>query len=158
MKLLQFASSPKSSPTSPLASLLQPLQRSLQITVLFFIILMASPLLLAEDEKATDDVVYVPLKPAIITNYQSKRLSYVKADITLQVRGNPTAEAIDRHLPSIRHNLVMLFSRQEEGNLATKDGKTKLKEDSLTQVISALEAEGEPTDIDAILFTSFIVE
>jgi len=150
MKLLQSDLSLQSS--------LQPVQRSLQIIVLFFITMIASPLLLAEDEESSDDVLYVPLKPAIITNYQSKRLSYVKADITLQVRGNPTAEAIDRHLPSIRHNLVMLFSRQEEDNLATMEGKTKLKEDSLTEVVSALEAEGEPTDIDAILFTSFIVE
>jgi len=139
-----------------LQSVLPP--KSLHLVVLFLITMIASPLLLAEDGEGSDDVLYVPLQPAIITNYQSKRLSYVKADITLQVRGNPTAEAIDRHLPSIRHNLVMLFSRQEEDNLATMEGKTKLKEDSLTEVISALEAEGEATDIDAILFTSFIVE
>ena len=132
--------------------------QSLHIVIWFIVTLIASPLLLAEDDEGSDDVIYVPLQPAIITNYQSKRLSYVKADLSLQVRGNSTAEAIDRHLPSIRHNLVMLFSRQDEGALATMEGKSKLKDDALAAVISALEAEGEPTSIEAILFTSFIVE
>ena len=129
-------------------------------TALFFITLLTTPLLLhaEEGEDGASAVQYVPLKPAIITNYQSKKLSYIKAEITLQVTGNPTVEAIDRHRPYIRHNLVMLFSRQEEASLTSPDGKAQLKEDALAAVISALDSENEPTDIEAILFTSFIVE
>jgi len=124
---------------------------------LFFIYMLTSPLVHAEDGDG-GGVQYVPLKPAIVTNYQSKKLSYIKAEITLQVTGNATAEAIDRHLPYIRHNLVMLFSRQEEATLSSAEGKIQLKEDALAAVISVLDSESEPTDIEAILFTSFIVE
>jgi flagellar FliL protein len=125
----------------------------------FFIYIFATSLLHAEDgEEGLGNVQYIPLKPAIITNYQSKKLSYIKVEITLQVTGNETAEAIDRHLPYIRHNLVMLFSRQEEGTLASAEGKSRLKEDALAAVISVLDSENEPTEIEAILFTSFIVE
>ena len=125
----------------------------------FFIYMFATSQLHAEEvEEGSRGVQYVPLKPAIITNYQSKKLSYIKAEITLQVTSNATAEAIDRHLPYIRHNLVMLFSRQEESTLASAEGKSRLKEDALAAVISALDSENEPTDIEAILFTSFIVE
>ena len=128
-------------------------------TTLLFIFLLTTPLLHAEEgEDGAGGVQYVPLKPAIITNYQSKKLSYIKAEITLQVTGNPTVEAIDRHRPYIRHNLVMLFSRQEEASLTSADGKARLKEDALAAVVSALDSENEPTDIEAILFTSFIVE
>ena len=132
---------------------------TLRIFICFFITLMASAQLIAEDDDSSgSSVQYVALKPAIITNYLSKRLSYIKAEITLQVSGKATADAIDRHLPFIRHNLVMLFSRQEEADLATNEGKLKLKADALAEVVSVLESEGESTDIDAILFTSFIVE
>ncbi len=125
----------------------------------FFICMFATSLLHAEEgEEGSSNVQYVPLKPAIVTNYQSKKLSYIKADITLQVTSNATAEAIDRHLPYIRHNLVMLFSRQEEATLASTEGKTRLKADALAAVISVLDSENESTDIEAILFTSFIVE
>lgn len=127
--------------------------------VLSLIYMFATSQLHAEEgDEGLGSVQYVPLKPAIITNYQSKKLSYIKAEITLQVTGNSTAEAIDRHLPHIRHNLVMLFSRQEEATLSSSDGKAQLKEDALTAVVSVLDSENEPTDIEAILFTSFIVE
>ncbi len=128
----------------------------LHITLLL-VYMLTSPLLHAEDGD-NGGVQYVPLIPAIVTNYQSKKLSYIKVEITLQVTGNATAEAIDRHLPYIRHNLVMLFSRQEEATLSSAEGKTQLKEDALAEVVSVLDSESEPTDIEAILFTSFIVE
>ena len=42
----------------------------------------------AEDEEATapnEEVIYVELKPAFVTNYQSHKMGYLKADVTLQV-------------------------------------------------------------------------
>lgn len=115
----------------------------------------------AEGEAATApkaEVVYVELEPAFIANYQSAKLKYVKADITLKVRGSATAAAIDRHKPSIRHNIVMLLSRQDEASVASPEGKQKLKLEALAEVVKALESEQEPNDIEEILFTSFIVE
>ena len=132
--------------------------KPLHLAFFLFYIFATSPLHAEDVEEGSGSVQYVPLKPAIITNYQSKKLSYIKAEITLQVTGNATAAAIDRHLPYIRHNLVMLFSRQEEATLASAEGKTRLKEDALAAVISVLDSESEATDIEAILFTSFIVE
>ena len=131
----------------------------LSIFICLILTFITSPQLLAEGEDSSgSNVQYIPLKPAIITNYQSKRLSYIKAEITLQVTGEATATAIDRHLPYIRHNLVMLFSRQVEADLATSEGKLKLRTDALAEVVSVLKSEDEASDIDAILFTSFIVE
>ncbi|PCJ46967.1 MAG: flagellar basal body rod protein [Moraxellaceae bacterium] len=126
-------------------------------TTLFLTIILSSTAI-AESGEDGDGVQYIPLSPAIITNYQSPQLRYVKAEITLQVSGTPTAQAIERHLPYIRHNLVMLFSRQEEENLSTPEGKSQLKEDSLEAIVATLESEGEPAEVEAILFTSFIVE
>ena len=114
----------------------------------------------AEEETAESgpETLYVELKPAFVTNYLSPKMGYIKADVTLKVSGGATVEAIERHQPAIRHNLVMLFSRQEEAALGTVEGKQALKETALQEVISALQQEGEPSDITDILFTSFIVD
>jgi flagellar FliL protein len=114
----------------------------------------------AEEETAApvEEVIYVELKPSFVTNYQSRKMGYLKADVTLKVKGGQTAEAIDRHKPFIRHNLVMLFSKQTEDALNTMEGKQLLKENALTEVITALETEGEPAEVQDILFTSFIVD
>lgn len=127
--------------------------------------LLISPAAHAEDEEAEGDegapaadVQYVPLKPSFITNYQDNRLRYFKTDVTVIARGNATAEAISRHLPHIRHNLVMLFSSQSAEALNSLEGKQKLQEDAASQVAAVLNEENESSDVAGILFTSFIVE
>ncbi|MAR91418.1 MAG: flagellar basal body-associated FliL family protein [Pseudomonadota bacterium] len=122
--------------------------------------ILAPPLALGEEETAVpgNDTVYVELKPSFVTNYQARRMGYLKADVTLQVKGEQTAEAVSRHRQSIRHQLVMLFSRQQQDSLNTLEGKQMLKEAALTEVVQALEVEGEPAQVEDILFTSFIVD
>ena len=126
------------------------------------VLLIASMLIAtahAEDEAAPSaEVIYVELKPAFVTNYQSRKMGYLKADVTLKVKGGQTAEAVDRHKPAIRHHLVMLFSSQTMEALNSMEGKEMLKETALSEVVSALQEEGEPAEVQDILFTSFIVD
>lgn len=113
----------------------------------------------AEESAApSNDVIYVELKPAFVTNYQARKMGYLKADVTLKVKGGQTAEAVDRHKPAIRHHLVMLFSSQTMEALNSMEGKEMLKETALSEVVSALQEEGEPAEVEDILFTSFIVD
>lgn len=124
---------------------------------------MAMPLgVQAEEEEGEGgpaaEVIYVPLKPAFVTNYKANKLRYFKTEVSIQVRGSATAEAIDRHKLYIRHNLVMLFSSQDQTTLNSNEGKQKLQEDALNQVVAVLNEESEPSDVEGILFTSFIVE
>lgn len=140
------------------------LVQSLRSICLLLIALAFYPLTAGAEEEAADgeaplaEVHYVPLKPAFVTNYQAAKLRYFKADVTVKVRGTTTAEAIDRHLPYIRHNLVMLFSSQSGDALNSIEGKHKLQEDAMNQVIAVLNEENEASDVEDILFTSFIVE
>jgi flagellar FliL protein len=110
------------------------------------------------DAPAADPVAYVELSPAFVANFQSTRIRYLKTDVTLKVKGAATADAISRHQPFIRNNLVMLFSRQSEESLNSPEGRQQLKEEALLEVVSALQSESEPTDVQEVLFTSFILD
>jgi len=137
--------------------------RLLQYTLFLTICLLSAFTAWAEDTEGTEKiqeakVEYVDLKPSIIANYVAPTLHYLKADLTLQVRGAETVKAIERQRPHIIHNLVMLFSRQDHETVSSSEGRDRLKQESLAEVIQALEAEDEPADIEAVLFTSFIVE
>lgn len=115
----------------------------------------------AEDEDGEDvkaETHYIPLKPSFVTNYQARKLRYFKTDVSIVATSSATVEAIQRHQLYIRHNLVMLFSSQDETTLNSQEGKQKLQEDALNQVVSVLNEENEPSDVSSILFTSFIVE
>ena len=123
------------------------------------LLLASTPAMAEEEGEGIDDSIqYVPIKPSFVTNYMSNKLRYFKADVTVKVRGTQTAEAIDRHIPYIRHNLVMLFSGQDEASLSSIEGKQKLQADALHQVVAVLDEESEPKEVEGILFTSFIVE
>lgn len=122
---------------------------------------LASPVRAASGETKEADpegITYVELAPAFVTNFVAPKIRYLKADVTLKVKGTATADAVNRHVPFIRNNLVMLFSRQEEDALNSPEGRQHLKEEALQEVINALQAESEPTDVQEVLFTSFIVD
>ena len=126
--------------------------------VLLFSVLFATAAQAEGEAESGTSVVYVELSPSFVTNYQSNKMGYLKADVTLKVKGDQTAEAVDRHIPAIRHHLVMLFSSQTMEALNSMEGKEQLKETALSEVVSALQEEGEPAEVEDILFTSFIVD
>lgn len=125
-------------------------------------VLAFAPVALAEEAEAPvkgeANVEYVELSPSFVTNFQSAKIRYLKADVTLKVKGDATAQAINRNQPLIRNNLVMLFSRQTEEDLNSPEGRQHLKDEALQEVLNALQSENEPTDVQEVLFTSFIVD
>lgn len=107
---------------------------------------------------AGSQIQYVEITPSFVANYQAPKLRYVRADITVIATNTLAAEAIGRHQPLIRHHLIMLLSRQTEENLVTPEGRSQLKQDAIQEIIKVLESEQESTEVQDLLFTSFIVE
>ena len=112
----------------------------------------------AEDPAPSQPVQYVELSPSFVANYQANKIRYLKADVTLKIQDGATVDAVKRHQPYIRNNLVMLFSRQSEESLHSPEGRQHLKDEALQEVINAQQAESEPTDVQEVLFTSCIVD
>ena len=83
-------------------------------------------------------VQYVELGPPFVTNYDGGgRLKYLKTRVSVRVQA-AGAEAVRRHLPYLRNQLVMLFSRQLEENLTSTRGKEQLQREALQAVREAL--------------------
>lgn len=127
------------------------------LSILPMLAVISLPAQAKEEAPAAPQVAYVELAPSFVTNYQSAKIRYLKADVTLKVEGS-TVEAVKRHQPLIRNNLVMLFSRQSEQALQSPEGRQHLKEEARQEVINALQSENEPVDVQEVLFTSFIVD
>ncbi|PCJ14690.1 MAG: hypothetical protein COB04_14690 [Gammaproteobacteria bacterium] len=105
------------------------------------------------------DNLYVDLYPAFIVNYGGKgRLRFFKTDVTVHLNAESSPDMVEDHLPFIRNNLVLLFSRQTEEALMTREGKEKLRQDALETVQSLLKSELGNETIDNLLFTSFIIQ
>jgi flagellar FliL protein len=61
--------------------------------------------------------------------------------------------------PVIRNDLLMLFGTQDAAQLATREGKEKLRDESLALVRKIVKAEnGKPDTVDNVFFTSFVMQ
>jgi flagellar FliL protein len=59
----------------------------------------------------------------------------------------------------VKNDLLMLFGGQKYEDLSTRAGKEKLQKDALASVRSIIEkAGGKPESIEALYFTSFVMQ
>ncbi|HEY3699080.1 MAG TPA: flagellar basal body-associated FliL family protein [Spongiibacteraceae bacterium] len=114
----------------------------------------------AEGEKASVSSEYFEIKPALITNYGGPGpIHFLKVEISLRLDKDAEASSlVMHHMPHIRHELVMLFSRQSEDNLATMQGKEQLRQDALSAVQKVLETEEHKKLVGDLLFTNFVIQ
>lgn len=110
-----------------------------------------------EGESASADTDYMQLKPTITTNYMSKSLKYVRADVAIRVESSMMSD-IAMHLDPVRDIIIMLLARQDKETLTSSEGLTAVREEAKEEIIAFLESEGEPTDVVDVLFLSFLVE
>ena len=62
------------------------------------------------------------------------------------------------HDALVRHQIVMLLSRQSEKSLSTPEGQEALRVEALSMVQEALKKETGKEQIEDLFFTSFVVQ
>jgi len=85
-------------------------------------------------------------------------LNYVPLDPPFVVNFNADSDIRFLQIPSIRNSLVMLFSSQDPYVLNTREGKEKLRDETLTEVQKVLKDETGSTGIENVFFTSFVMQ
>lgn len=117
----------------------------------------------AEEEVAEPAIfskpLYIPIKPALVVNYGGEgKLKYIKVEISLRVKDTAASNAVRHHLPLIRDYLVSLFSRQNDENVDTIEGKERLRTTALEDVRTLLlEEDGDEGVLD-LFFVHFVVQ
>lgn len=120
--------------------------------------------------QASDDVQYVEMQPAFVVNIGSTgRIAYLKAEVSLRT-SKAAAAALSYHMPLLRHEMIMLLSRQTPESLASPEEREALRLKALEMLRLALAQAGPmpesagttdvttSDDIEDLLFTSFITQ
>lgn len=102
---------------------------------------------------------YIAMDPAFVVNLaDADTVKYLQADVQLQTRDPDTAAAIALHTPLIRNRLLLLFGQQTSQQLAGRTGKERLQAQALNEVRSVLKAQHAADKVDALLFTSVVIQ
>ena len=73
-------------------------------------------------------------------------------------RSTEAIEAMKKHSPMIRNNLLILFSGQKAKTLRTIKGKEALRSAVLKEIQKILESELGKAEVEAVYFTSFVMQ
>lgn len=105
------------------------------------------------------EAIYVSLHPAFTANFEKKGgARFLQVSVEVMTREPEVEKLIKTHLPAIRNDLLMLFSARSSGSLTTPEGKKQLQADTLSAVQEILVRESGEPGVEAVYFTSFVME
>jgi len=112
-----------------------------------------------EGEGESLPAIYLPIDPAFVVNFASQgKARFLQVTVEVMTRDPVMPDQIKLHMPVIRNNLMLLFSSQSYDGVSTLEGKETLREEALEVVQQILEEETDDPGIEAVYFTSFVMQ
>jgi flagellar FliL protein len=102
--------------------------------------------------------VYFAIDPPLVVNFEDgSAVRFLQISMEVMARDPKAIESVQRNIPVIRNNLLLLMSNRNYQSLMTREGKEKLRQEALTEIRAVQKKEGGG-DVDDLLFTSFVVQ
>ncbi|MEY2115963.1 MULTISPECIES: flagellar basal body-associated FliL family protein [Rhodanobacter] len=109
--------------------------------------------------KVAQAELYLPLDPAFVVNFRdAESLRYLQVGVTLMSHDPAAIEVAKGADPVIRDALVALFSNQDFAIISDTAGRQKVQADALVAVRKIVRARLGRPGIDALYFTSFVMQ
>nr|WP_305792831.1 flagellar basal body-associated FliL family protein [Sedimenticola hydrogenitrophicus] len=122
------------------------------------------------DEESTDEAaaevveeqrpaLYHPLNPVFVVNLPpGGKAKMLQIGVQVMARDPALIEFIKYNDPMVRHNLLSLFGNQQDAVLRDRKGKEKLQAEAFNTINQILKDQKGPGEIEAVFFTSFVMQ
>jgi flagellar FliL protein len=126
------------------------------------LMLMTNPGHAADDEEkvATDGPAYISLGKPMILNLANtnRKSSFLQLQADILVKNETSKEAIEIHVPAIRHQLIVLLSEQPAADLKTPEKRELVRQQATEEVRDMLAKLARNKGVEEVLFSSFLVQ
>jgi flagellar FliL protein len=114
----------------------------------------------AADKKPLGPPLYLPFDPPFVVNFQADQLvRFLQVSVEVMSRDPKTLDLLKNNDPVVRNDLLILFGNQQYTVLSTPAGKEQLRADALTAIRKDVaQAGGDPKRVEAVYFTSFVMQ
>ena len=103
--------------------------------------------------------VYKSIELPFVVNFeQPAPVRFLQITVELQAKKQGAFSDVERHMPVIRNNLLMLFGNQKYEEVRTREGKEKLRQEALAEIRSILKSRAGKSEIDDVYFTAFVMQ
>ncbi|MES9971599.1 MAG: flagellar basal body-associated FliL family protein [Candidatus Thiodiazotropha sp.] len=100
---------------------------------------------------------YIELNPPFVVNLPG-RPSLLQIGVSVRVRSDEMVEFIKHNDPMIRHNLLNLLSAADPKALKARETKESLQADMLKELNRVVTELQGPDEVEALYFTSFVMQ
>jgi flagellar protein FliL len=103
---------------------------------------------------------YIALDPPFVVNFEAdEQVRFLQITVQLMSRDAATLEQLKANDPVVRNDLLLLFGGQKYSVIATREGKETLRKETLATVRKVVTAAGgKPEKVEAVYFTSFVMQ
>jgi flagellar FliL protein len=102
--------------------------------------------------------VYFAIDPPLVVNFEDgSAVRFLQITMELMAHDQKAIDSVQKNVPLIRNNLLLLMSNRNYQTMMSREGKEKLRQEALAEVRAVQKKEGG-LDIDDLLFTSFVVQ
>lgn len=113
----------------------------------------------AEAAEPRGQAIYHAFDPSfVVTLTEGDTTRFLQVELQVMTRDETVPPALTRHEPLIRNDLLLLFGGQRPDGLGTRQARQTLQDQALAEIRRLLASEGEPDAVEAVYFTSFVLQ
>ena len=103
---------------------------------------------------------YIALDPPFVVNFEAESaVRFLQVTAQIMTRDLETEKLVKENDPRLRNDLLLILGGQTYASVATTEGKEALRTKCLEATRTIVkDMGGEPTKIEALYFTSFVMQ
>ncbi len=123
---------------------------------------------LAEESSATEGAgsanasktpIYIPLNPPFVVNLENQeQVSFLQVEMEVMTYDPKVDEAMKVHASRIRSELLLLLGSKQYHEISNVEGKRKLSQEAIAEIQKILQETGTTGTVQALYFTSFVMQ
>ncbi|MGI9271263.1 MAG: flagellar basal body-associated FliL family protein [Woeseiaceae bacterium] len=114
----------------------------------------------ADEGPSKDPAIYTSLHPPLVVNFKDSVGDSHFMQITMEVmaRDQNLINSVRDHVPAVRNSLILLYSAAVYEEVTTPEGKQQMLADGLQEIQRVMEETTGETGIEAVYFTSLVIQ
>ena len=112
------------------------------------------------EEGEGHSLTYEALSPAFVVNFKGNpEIRVVQIEMTASSKDKAILDALKKHAPMVRNNVLMLISAQDPATFKTVEGKEALRvkiKEELKRII--IQETDKKVGVDELFFTGFVMQ
>jgi flagellar FliL protein len=113
-----------------------------------------------EEGKEKAPAKYVSFEPPFVVNFKAdSAVKFLQVSLQVMTRDSVMERVLKENDPAVRNAILSLLDGQTYEVLSTAEGKEELRKAALEKVRGVMKSEGaDPTKVEAVYFTSFVMQ